>query len=732
MKRGISIKILFPMTILISIIIPVLITNTVFYEFSLDTYEDQHKSEIQYRAQSIDISLNEYLNGYKTTLNVISDYTVWEDFHTYNETLTQQDVKDLYGDLSLIPNTVYADEFQSIKDLITNFEQDETIKTMYIGTPQKNLFGNDAGDNATFVHGIDSDFDLTEREWYIGALANPDSVYFSIPYVDRQNEDNVITILSASKAIYTDAGELIGVLSMDILLDEFSNKIVDFTLDDEYESYIINDEGRFVFHHDINQIDNLTQNSDLIEYLESSDEYLAINGSVYTKLENSSTGWYIIQSYSSNHIQSDIDSIIQRTLPYLILMLGLVIVFTLFVTWYYLKPIRLLTTHFKKVNEHQEFDVELDQKMLDKKNEIGQLYHSIKNMQETIDLSIKDIEYLSYNDELTKTYNRRYFEEELKRYDNARNLPLSVMMVDVNGLKLINDAFGHTAGDALLQETAHILMDITRGNDIVARWGGDEFVILLPDTPETGVKVLTKRILDRTDKIDFKYGKISLAIGASTKTDKEQDFKEVFALAEEIMYQEKHKDISSVRSQTIQTILATLFEKSRETKLHTERVAEFSEKLAYALELPVNKVNDIKLMATIHDIGKIIIDSSVLEKPGSLTKEERDIINYHPTSGSKMLSRTNEYSRLAPGVLHHHERIDGKGYPNGLKGEQIPLESKIIAVCDAFDAMTTERPYKNKLSIEEAIEELKANSGTQFEPEIVEVFISKVLMPNNK
>jgi len=143
--------------------------------------------------------------------------------------------------------------------------------------------------------------------------------------------------------------------------------------------------------------------------------------------------------------------------------------------------------------------------------------------------------------------------------------------------------------------------------------------------------------------------------------------------------------------------------------------------------LPDNKVNDIKTIGTIHDIGKIVIDTSILEKVEPLTKEEREIIQNHSSIGSRMLSSTHEYTRLAPGVLHHHESIDGTGYPNNLKGEQIPLESRIIAVADAFDAMISPRPYKNSvMSMEEAAQELKRCSGTQFDSKIVEIFINKV------
>ena len=194
------------------------------------------------------------------------------------------------------------------------------------------------------------------------------------------------------------------------------------------------------------------------------------------------------------------------------------------------------------------------------------------------------------------------------------------------------------------------------------------------------------------------------------------------------MYQNKLVEIDSIRGETINTIMTTLFEKSEETKEHSERVSKFATLIAEEMELSKAAINDIKTMGMIHDIGKIVIDLHIINKPSKLTDEEMNIIRQHPLSGSRMLNSSHEYTRLAPGVLHHHERIDGKGYPNGLEGDQIPIESKIIAVADAYDAMTAKRPYRlTPLSKEEAIKELIKHSGTQFYKKIVDVFVNKVL-----
>jgi diguanylate cyclase (GGDEF)-like protein len=337
----------------------------------------------------------------------------------------------------------------------------------------------------------------------------------------------------------------------------------------------------------------------------------------------------------------------------------------------------------------------------------------------------EQIKYISFHDALTNLYNRRFFNEELKRYDHARHLPLTIVMADVNGLKLVNDAFGHRVGDEYLKLAASLLESEARGSDIVARWGGDEFAIIMPNSTSEAAKKLIERVESKIRVTEFKQGKLSVAFGYDTKIKMNQDLSNTFKSAEEMMYHNKNEVIGSVRSETINMILNTLFDKSEEVQQHSFRVSELAGQIASKLGLSQSKVNDIITMGKVHDIGKIIIDSSILNKPSKLTDEEWDLIRQHPQTGSKMLSSTHEYTRLAAGVLHHHEKIDGTGYPNGLKDDEIPLESKIISVADAYDAMTSIRPYRQTpLTKDEAIEELTKHANTQFDKKVVDVFIS--------
>lgn len=339
------------------------------------------------------------------------------------------------------------------------------------------------------------------------------------------------------------------------------------------------------------------------------------------------------------------------------------------------------------------------------------------------------IEYLSFHDVLTDLYNRRFFEEEMKRLDTTRNYPLTIIVGDLNGLKLANDAFGHHEGDKLLMQTADLFRKYIRSEDIAARWGGDEFAVLMPKTTSEDAERIVQRITKGANALKKDKGILSIAFGWETKFDNAIELEEVFRKAEEYMYKKKMSENQGVRGLTIKTIISTLFEKSPREERHSQRVKELSIKIAKALNLSEHKVNDISTMGLLHDIGKIIIPAKILEKPGKLTENEYIEIKKHPAIGYRILSSINEFSSIADGVLNHHERWDGKGYPNGIKKNEIPIESRIIAIADAFDAMTSSRAYrKNAISLEKARKELINCAGTQFDPDIIKFIIEENIL----
>lgn len=337
------------------------------------------------------------------------------------------------------------------------------------------------------------------------------------------------------------------------------------------------------------------------------------------------------------------------------------------------------------------------------------------------------ISYLSYHDVLTGLYNRRFYEEEIRRLDVARNLPLSIIMGDINGLKLINDAFGHHTGDKLLKVAATTIQAMCRMDDIIARWGGDEFVILLPKTKKNEAAEIVRRIKELYGEKEINGIEGSISFGWDTKAEVTEDILQILKNAEDYMYRNKTLENESVRSSMINTIVKTLHEKNPREEKHSKRVSQLCQDIGTAIGLSEIEVSKLKVGGLLHDIGKIAIEEGILNKPGKLTEQEWLEIKRHPEIGYRILSSCHEMLELTEGVLCHHEKWDGTGYPKGLKGEAIPRVARIIAVADSYDAMTSERSYRKALSEEIVLQEIRNNAGTHFDPEIVKLFIERVL-----
>jgi len=339
----------------------------------------------------------------------------------------------------------------------------------------------------------------------------------------------------------------------------------------------------------------------------------------------------------------------------------------------------------------------------------------------------EEIKYLSYHDVLTGLYNRRFYEEEIIRVNSKEKLPISIIMGDINGLKLINDAFGHEEGDNLLKIAADTIQCMCRRDDIVARWGGDEFIILLPKTSREEATEIVKKIKDLYAKQQINGIAGSISFGWDTKGDMAEDIIKVLKNAEDYMYRNKTLEKESVRSNMIITILTTLHEKNPREELHSKRVSEICQNIGKVMGLSEIEVHKLKVGGLLHDIGKIAIAEEILNKPGKLTEQEWDEIKRHPEIGYRILCSSYEMLELAEGMLSHHEKWDGTGYPKGLKGEEIPKISRIIGLADSYDAMTSERSYRKALGEEVVIREIHENAGTQFDPEIAKIFVEKVL-----
>ena len=336
-----------------------------------------------------------------------------------------------------------------------------------------------------------------------------------------------------------------------------------------------------------------------------------------------------------------------------------------------------------------------------------------------------------FRDPLTELYNRRFFEEELERMDSAFYWPISLIVGDINGLKIVNDAFGTATGDELLHAVGRILADHARPQDIAARTSGDEYHVILPRTEarqaESILIKLEEAIANHSEATAAKFGFYTMTFAVVTKTGAEPSVRDMRANALNRLNRQKMLEHASTQSATLSSLKAAMYARSEETEAHCMRLAQHAIALAKLLGLGVEQLNDLRLLCQLHDIGKIGIDDIILKKPGPLTKEEWEKMKEHPVIGSRIASALPELQSIMESIRDHHERWDGTGYPGGLKGEQIPILARILSVVDAFDAMTQDRIYRKAMTEGEAVAELLHHSGSQFDPAVVRLFVYEVL-----
>ncbi len=334
------------------------------------------------------------------------------------------------------------------------------------------------------------------------------------------------------------------------------------------------------------------------------------------------------------------------------------------------------------------------------------------------------IEYLSYHDQLTGLYNRRFFREELVRVDVPENLPLTLVMADINGLKMANDAFGHRLGDEIIMTTAELLREGFRKSDTVSRIGGDEFVAILPRTDAQTAERIVNRIREKMEGKNIESVLLSVSFGWHTKTNSEEVIADAFKSAEDRMYRTKLSESRSTRNRTLNVILHTLYEKNKYEKAHAERVSQICIRIGKAMGLPEENVVELGTVGLLHDIGKIAVDDALLNSERILEGKERVELERHAEAGYRILNSIEELSQTALIVMAHHERWDGTGYPKGLKGEQIPLFSRIAAIAEVYDELINDRPYRQAMTEKYVCEELLKDAGSKFDPEIVKIFLA--------
>ncbi|MGB9867927.1 MAG: HD domain-containing phosphohydrolase [Bacillota bacterium] len=334
------------------------------------------------------------------------------------------------------------------------------------------------------------------------------------------------------------------------------------------------------------------------------------------------------------------------------------------------------------------------------------------------------LEYLSLHDVLTGLYNRAFFEKALGEMDRWK-FPVTVLVADLDGLKLINDTMGHNKGDEVLRACAKLIAGCLTGSSVLARIGGDEFAAIMPETDERNASLIVERIHSQAEVYNQMNPSLPLSIsmGFATTVNPKEPLSDTFRKADDTMYRDKLLRGASARSRIVSILSSTLAERDFVTQGHTKRVEELCVRMGKKLGLSQRQVADLALFAQVHDLGKVGIPDSILFKPGPLTAEEQAVMRTHPEKGYRIALSSPDLASVAELILKHHERWDGTGYPLGLKGEEIPLECRVLAIVDAYDAMVNDRPYSKAKTKEQAISELKRQAGSQFDPRLVETFL---------
>jgi len=331
---------------------------------------------------------------------------------------------------------------------------------------------------------------------------------------------------------------------------------------------------------------------------------------------------------------------------------------------------------------------------------------------------------LGFTDQLTQLQNRRAYDLELEKMRQANLFPIAFILADVDGLKLANDAFSHDTGDLLLQCVAKVLRDVSDPGDLVARVGGDEFLILMHQaTLELAEnRVLTINETLRGEKVG--HMTISLSTGIAVLETGDMDPLLAYRQAERRMYRQKLTESPKRKKVIIETLLSVQHQNYPRMKIHSEHVSMLCAKLSRMLELSESDTETMRRAGLYHDLGKIAMDQTILEKPSSLNEHEWYDVKRHSEVGYNILRSVPEYFDIAETVLYHHERWDGNGYPKGLAGNDIPLYSRMLSICDAYDAMVGTKPYANAKGKSEALQEIMEFRGTQFDPDLATLFVT--------
>lgn len=621
-------------------------------------------------------------------------------------------------------------------------QSNSVIKSVYYGEKTNKLINSD---NWTPPGG----YDVRERPWYIQA-ATKNGLVISDVYTAAIDGSTVISI---SKPVYHE-GNFVGVIAADIAVEEIIKMVEKTRVQGSGYSILIDGSGNILAHPSYKY--NLGSGLIHIDSL-GAEIYEKIRdmkmGQIKTRLDGvdgyltfrfvKNTNWIIANFISVKNFKGNNNALWGMFFIALTISMVMFFSFASIQRRSFLIPVLQLEEDIEKINLENNSTYRIPLKMKDPFKSIKETLNSAlsksQNLLEQVEqdkyhisMKNKELNYLSYNDQLTGLYNRRYFEEQLPLLDIEENLPISLIMGDANGLKLINDSFGHKAGDNLLITIANIIKKACRPHDIVTRISGDEFVVILLKTDKNEARTSVEKIKELSKKervVTHKFSdiEISMSYGFDTKYNAKTSIFDTLKVAEDNMYSNKLFEGPGMRKRTIETILQELYKREGEKEKHILGVAMIARKLGTELGMKEEEIKALENLARVCDIGEITIEETVFNKSNQLTDQEWTEIKKHPEIGYRILSTVGEMSNIAYHTLSHHERYDGKGYPKGLKGKDIPLASRIIAIADAYTAMQVNRPYRPALKDDDIIAEIRDKASSQFDPELTKLLVEKVL-----
>lgn len=614
-------------------------------------------------------------------------------------------------------------------------------------------------------------FTINNDHYHVGDTLNADSIneevkdkiYQEVVSAGQQTkwigiENNVnmdsrtSKVITAAKLLKTtDPKTLeeknIGLLLINSNTDNLYSNLYDENLDKDSYMMIIDESSRLVFFSDKTQIGSVAEENFINKLTDNEGSFTeVINGQqmLVTYTKSAKSNWLLVSLIPISVLTTGITSIGNNTMILLGLCLLIVILAAGFISKKVVLPINAITGRFKEI-EQGSMNMELMNEKI-YKDEIGELIKwfntflinlvANRKMQEELRNAHDDLEkrvetrtselaYLSLHDSLTDLNNRASFEQKMAELRKSNACNQSIIVIDVDGLKLVNDSLGHNQGDVLLNSIAKMIKFSMRENDFISRIGGDEFAVILNTIDKKDVENVCNRL--RKAVSDFNINNlnlpISISIGYSMCADPTDKPDKVFKEADNNMYREKLFQSNSTRSAIVSTMMKALEERDFITEGHVERVQNLVVEMGNKLCFGERQMTDLKLLAQFHDIGKVGIPDSILFKTGGLTDNEMTVMKRHSEIGFRIANSAPDLVPIADWILKHHECWDGSGYPLGIRGLDIPLKCRILHIVDAYDAMTSDRPYRKAMTNKEAIEELKRNSGKQFDPDLVPLFI---------